>query len=84
MLGAGAIDVIQFEFGEAQINSRTFFRDIYQVLSPGYQIHRIPRRGLAALRSYNEIREIYRTSNYLAISTAQPKLFDAFGVKQLA
>jgi hypothetical protein len=64
MIEAGAIVAIQFEFGEAQIESRTFFKDIYQLLSPHFKIHRILRTGLSgALETYDVILEVYRTTN---------------------
>jgi hypothetical protein len=68
MIEAGAIGMIQFEFGEAQIGSRTFFRDIYGFLSPHYTVHRILGMGLSAvLEAYDVILEVYRTTNYLAM-----------------
>ena len=68
MIEAGAVGAIQFEFGEAQIGSRTFFKDIYQFLSPHYKIHRILGKGLSgALETYDVILEVYRTTNYLAV-----------------
>ena len=68
MIEAGAIGAIQFEFGEAQVGSRTFFKDIYQFLSPHYQIHRILPTGLSrAFADYDVILEVYRTTNYLAL-----------------
>jgi hypothetical protein len=68
MIEAGAVGAIQFEFGEAQIGSRTFFKDIYQFLSPRYRIHRILGTGLSKpLEPYDVIFEVYRTTNYLAV-----------------
>ncbi len=68
MIEAGAIGAIQFEFGEAQIGSRTFFKDIHQFLSPHYRIHRILAAGLSKiLDPYDVIFEVYRTTNYLAV-----------------
>jgi FkbM family methyltransferase len=68
MIRTGAIGAIQFEFGVAQLGSRSSFRDIYQLLSSRYQIHRILGRGLSrALEPYDVIYEIYRTTNYLAL-----------------
>jgi FkbM family methyltransferase len=68
MIEAGAVGAIQFEFGEAQIGSRTFFKDIYQFLSPHFKIHRILATGLSgALETYDVILEVYRTTNYLAV-----------------
>jgi FkbM family methyltransferase len=67
MLKAGAVDQIQFEFGEAQVDSRSFLRDFFDLLGPGFRIHRILRRGLWPLPDYDVLREIYRTTNYLAV-----------------
>ena len=68
MIEAGAVGAIQFEFGEAQIGSGTFFKHIYQFLSPRYRIHRILRSGLSRpFETYDVILEVYRTTNYLAV-----------------
>jgi FkbM family methyltransferase len=68
MIDAGAVEAIQFEFGEAQIGSRTYFKDIHQFLNPRYQIQRILAHGLSKpLDPYDEILEVYRTTNYLAL-----------------
>jgi FkbM family methyltransferase len=73
MIEAGAIGTIQFEFGEAQIGSRTFFKDIYRFLSPRYRVHRILRSGLSsAFETYDVILEVYRTTNYLAVLRDDP------------
>jgi FkbM family methyltransferase len=73
MIEAGAIGAIQFEFGEAQIGSLTFFKNIYQFLSPRYRVHRILRMGLSnAFETYDVILEVYRTTNYLAVLRDQP------------
>jgi FkbM family methyltransferase len=67
MLQAGAIDQIQFEFGEAQVESRSFVRDFFDLLEKDYRLHRILRRGLQPLPRYDVILEVYRTTNYLAV-----------------
>jgi FkbM family methyltransferase len=68
MIEAGAVEAIQFEFGEAQIASGTFFKHIHQFLLPRYRIHRILGAGLSkALEPYDVIFEVYRTTNYLAV-----------------
>ena len=67
MLGAGAVSMIQFEFGPANIYSRTFFYDFWTLLSGDYDIHRIVPRGLAPIAYYGEQREIFLTTNYLAV-----------------
>jgi FkbM family methyltransferase len=71
-LESGAIDAIAFEFGSGNINSRTYFRDFWNLLtSYDYRISRItPGGGLAAIRAYYEDLEHFRgASNYLAVKT---------------
>jgi FkbM family methyltransferase len=67
MLDAGAISIIQFEFGPANIYSRTFFYDFWTLLSAGYDIHRIIPRGVVPVPFYSEQQEIFLTTNYLAL-----------------
>lgn len=61
------IDFIQFEFGGCNIDSRTFFRDFYNLLNDKYQIYRILRNGLRPVHSYSEKLEIFQLSNFLAV-----------------
>lgn len=70
LIESRSIDLIQFEFGTAAMGPRVFFRDLYDVLNPHYQIHRIVRDGLAPIPRYDTARcEIFTTaSNYLAVS----------------
>jgi FkbM family methyltransferase len=70
MLDAGAVSMIQFEFGPANIYSRTFFYDFWTLLSGAYDIHRIVPNGLAHIAYYGEHREIFLTTNYLAVRRA--------------
>ena len=67
MLGEGNIDFIQFEFGGANIDSRTFFQDFFYLLEPRYDIYRVCRNGLRKITAYKEQYEILITINYLAI-----------------
>lgn len=67
MLDAGAVPLIQFEFGPANIYSRTFFYDFWTLLSGAYDIYRIVPNGLAPIAYYGEHREIFLTTNYLAV-----------------
>ena len=62
------IDFIQFEFGGTNIDSRTFFQDFYYLLNPYYKIYRILKDGLMNIDNYKETHEIFRTTNFLAIS----------------
>ena len=67
MLGNGTIGIIQFEFGPANIYSRTFFYDFWSLLSDNYDFYRIIPHGVVPITYYGEHREIFLTTNYLAI-----------------
>jgi FkbM family methyltransferase len=66
MLQTGAIKMIQFEFGGANIDSRTYLRDFFEMLTPRYLIHRILQNGIARQDKYREADEIFVTTNFLA------------------
>ena len=46
MLSNNSISAIQFEFGGANIDSRTYFQDFYNLLKDKYTIYRILQNGL--------------------------------------
>ncbi len=46
MISRKKIDVIQFEFGGCNIDSRTYFQDFFYLLKDNYQIFRILKDGL--------------------------------------
>lgn len=63
------VQALSFEFGSGNINSRTFFRDFWNLLSPlGFQMYRIQPCGrLQPIREYYEDCEYFRgVSNYVA------------------
>jgi FkbM family methyltransferase len=67
-LSDGIIRAIGFEFGSANIYSRTFFRDFWDLLTPfGFQFARVlPGGRLLAIERYSEEHEHFRgVSNYL-------------------
>ena len=66
MIREGRIDFIQFEFGGANVDSRTYFRDFFTLLKPNFTIHRIVRDGLQPIVQYKESYEQFNTINYLA------------------
>jgi FkbM family methyltransferase len=72
LLGAGTaiqqgkIRSIQFEFGTCNIDSRTYFRDFWNLLSPRYNLYRILRDGLQPITHYSEYEEVFTTINYFA------------------
>lgn len=60
--------VIQFEFGGCNIDTRTFFQDFWYLLTEaGFQIHRISEGGPIRISHYSEQDECFRTTNYLAV-----------------
>lgn len=67
LISADAIEVIQFEFGGCNIDSRTYFRDYYLLLDPKYRIFRIVRDGLVPINHYSERLEVFLSCNYLAV-----------------
>ena len=66
MINSKQIDVIQFEFGGCNIDSRTYFQDFYYLLKDNYKIYRILKDGLYQINQYKEIYEAFTTTNYLA------------------
>ena len=64
------IKALSFEFGSGNINSRTFFRDFWDLLHPlNYKIYRLlPSSRLMSIEEYYEDCEYFRgVTNYLAI-----------------
>jgi FkbM family methyltransferase len=60
------IQLIQFEFGGANIDSRTFFKDFWLLLSPRFEIYRLSTKGLDLLSHYSEGCEIFTNTTYYA------------------
>jgi FkbM family methyltransferase len=59
---------VQFEFGGCNIDTRTYVKDFFQLLTAaGFQLFRIAPIGLVLLRGYREHLESFMTSNYLAL-----------------
>lgn len=67
LLTSGAVRNIQFEFGGCNIDSRTFFRDFWELLNPRYRMYRIVNDGLTPIDRYDERLELFLTTNYVAI-----------------
>jgi FkbM family methyltransferase len=61
------IRFIQFEFGGCNIDSRTFLKDFYLILSKNYDLYRIQRYSIIKMPSYGEHLENFTTTNYIAI-----------------
>jgi FkbM family methyltransferase len=66
-LAKGMVEVIQIEFNEMNVISRTFFKDIIDIL-PGYDFYRLLPDGLRALGTYNVLDfEIFAFQNIVAL-----------------
>jgi FkbM family methyltransferase len=60
--------VVQFEFGGCNIDTRTFFQDFWYLFTQaGFAIYRISAAGPIQITHYSEQDECYRTTNYLAV-----------------
>jgi len=64
------VQVIQFEFGGCNIDTRTYFQDFWYLFdSLGFALYRITPTGLTAIEVYSEEDEYFRTTNYIAINS---------------
>jgi len=62
------IKIIQFEFGEINIDSRTYFRDYWNFFSNlEFRLFRITRGTPLEIREYSESLETFAVTNYLAV-----------------
>jgi hypothetical protein len=64
------IRALSFEFCLGNVNSRTFFRDFWELLTPlGFELRRICARGMTIpILEYYEDLEFFRgATNYIAI-----------------
>ncbi|MFA5832073.1 MAG: FkbM family methyltransferase [Bacteroidota bacterium] len=64
------IDIVTFEFGGCNIDSRTYFQDYWYFFREiNMKIFRITKSGyLFPIKCYSEIHEQFRTTNYLAMN----------------
>lgn len=62
------LSLIQFEFGGTNIDTRVFFKDFFQLLSPKFRILRLcPSGRLREIRRYREDDECFRFTTYYAV-----------------
>ena len=63
------IRIIQFEFGGANIDTRTFFQDFwYFFKDKNFIIYRISPIGVIPVKNYAESDEFFSTTNYIAVN----------------
>jgi len=61
-------EVVQFEFGGCNIDTKTFFQDFWYLFTEaGFAIYRISESGPIHISEYSETDECFRTTNYLAV-----------------
>ena len=62
------IEIVQFEFGGSNIDTRTFFQDFwYFFVERGFDIYRISPTGPVLIEKYRESDETFRPTNYVAV-----------------
>lgn len=68
MFSEQSIQMVSFEFGAPNIDTRTFFRDLYYFFrDQRMDVYRLTRSGfLVPIPAYHEKHEIFRTTNFLA------------------
>jgi FkbM family methyltransferase len=68
-----SIDMVTFEFGGCNIDTRTYFQDFwYFFMEADFKLFRITPSGYPhPVESYKEIHEQFRTVNYLAVANAR-------------
>lgn len=63
--------LIQFEFGGANIDSRTYFQDLfYFFTNSGFDLYRITPFGACTVNKYSEWDEVFVTTNFIAKNRA--------------
>ena len=70
MFAAKSIDIVTFEFGGCNIDTRTFFQDFWYFFSEfNFGIFRITPSGyMFPIETYKEIYEQFRTTNFMAVN----------------
>lgn len=67
------VTAIQFEYGGANLDSKTTLRDIYRLLeNAGFVIGKIMKNGIE-IRTYSTMMENYQYANYVAFSKSMVK-----------
>lgn len=67
LLAEKRIKVIQIEFGGCNIDSRTFFRDFWNLLHEDFKMYRILKDGFKEILRYDERLENFATTNYVFV-----------------
>ena len=62
-------NILQFEFGGCNINTKTYFQDFwYYFKEQNFDLFRITPFGVEQIKSYKESDEYFSTTNYIAVN----------------
>lgn len=64
LICAGKIHAMQIEFGGCDLDSRTFFRDFWNLLHDKYKVYRVVKDGIYEIGKYEEQLEIFTCTNF--------------------
>lgn len=67
LLSEKRISNIQIEFGGCNIDSRTYFKDFWNLLHNDFNVYRVLQDGLWEITKYSERLECFVTSNFLFV-----------------
>ena len=66
-----AVQILQFEFGGSNIDTRTFFRDLWHFFQENrFDLFRITPLGLDGITRYREADEFFSVTNFIAVNRA--------------
>ena len=68
MLEDDRISIIQFEFNEMNVISRTYFKDFYDLLNSNFDLYRLNKNSLIPVKKYNTFLEVFKFQNFIAIN----------------
>ena len=62
------IQLVQFEFGGGNIDSKTYFQDFWYLFAElNFDLYRLSPRGPVKVIDYSEMLEVFRPTNYFAV-----------------
>lgn len=73
MFANNSVDVVAFEFGGCNIDTRTFFQDFWYFFREfNFMIYKVTPSGyMHPLNAYREFDEQFRTTNFMAVANGQ-------------
>ena len=76
------VKIVQFEFNEMNVLSKSFLRDFY-ILLEDFHFYRLRFDGLIPLGEYNTINEIFKFQNIVAVSSPISINANRFAIKNI-